>query len=180
MHDYVDTGISRQKIATRTIYPDARGHFAEVFRNNDHGVGLPNFVQDNVSYSMQNVLRGMHFQDDQWQILTVLVGSIVDVTIDIDETSSTFLATNVVEMKIDSNNQLIIPPGVAHGFCVTSDEAVLHYKSSKYYGETKQYGIAWDSEQLRDLWPQEHWILSERDLNFPHLSDLKANVLKEN
>lgn len=180
MPDYVETGISRQIVATRTIYPDPRGHFAEIFRNSDFEIELPNFIQDNVSYSTQNVLRGMHFQEDQWQVLTVLFGSILDITIDIDETSPTFLSTNVVEMNIDSKNQLIIPPGVAHGFCVTSNEVVLHYKSSKYYGETKQFGIAWNSEQLKNLWPQKQWILSERDLNFPHLNDLWTNVLDEN
>jgi dTDP-4-dehydrorhamnose 3,5-epimerase len=73
-------------------------------------------------------------------------------------------------MKHDLNNQLLVPPKVAHGFCVLSEGAILHYKSSVFYGQTPQYGVAWDSSELQDLWPNRNWVISERDLNFPTIT----------
>ena len=163
--------IHHMKLGTRSIYFDSRGHFEEIFRVNDFGSELPQFIQDNLSYSKNGVLRGMHFQDNQWQILTVIRGSILDVTIDVNPASPSFLKTHVVEMHFDSDNQLLIPPGVAHGFCVISDEAILHYKSSMFYGESKQHGISWDSEELKEFWPKRSWELSERDSNFHQLRE---------
>ncbi len=171
MSNFKELAIHQMMLGTRFIHFDNRGHFEEIFRVNDFGSEVPNFVQDNLSYSNNRVLRGMHFQDDQWQLLTILKGSILDVTIDIDHASPSFLNTNVVEMHFDSHNQLLIPPGVAHGFCVISNEAILHYKSSILYGDSKQHGISWDSEQIRGFWPEESWELSSRDLGFPKLSE---------
>jgi len=171
MHNFSALPIKNMQVLTRSLHLDNRGHFEEICRIDDFEEKVPNFVQDNISYSRKNVLRGMHFQDEQWQVLTVLVGSILDITIDVKPLSESFLKTNVIEMKFDSNNQLLIPPGVAHGFCVTSNEAVLHYKSSKLYGESRQHGISWDSKEIKDFWPKNDWILSERDLNFPQLSN---------
>ena len=171
MSNFKETAIHQMVLGTRFIHFDNRGHFEEIFRANDFGSVVPNFVQDNLSFSSSRVLRGMHFQDNQWQLLTILKGSILDVTIDIDHASPTFLNTNVVEMHFDSNNQLLIPPGVAHGFCVISNEAMLHYKSSILYGGSKQHGISWDSEELREFWPEESWELSARDSGFPQLSE---------
>lgn len=70
---------------------DSRGFFQEIYREVDFSAFSPRLVQDNLSYSKGSVLRGMHFQDEQWQILTVLSGSILDVTIDISRSSKTFL-----------------------------------------------------------------------------------------
>ena len=171
MSNFKELAIHQMMLGTRFIHFDNRGHFEEIFRVNDFGSEVPNFVQDNLSYSNNRVLRGMHFQDDQWQLLTILKRSILDVTIDIDHASPSFLNTNVVEMHFDSHNQLLIPPGVAHGFCVISNEAILHYKSSLLYGDSKQHGISWDSEEIRGFWPEESWELSARDLGFPKLSE---------
>jgi dTDP-4-dehydrorhamnose 3,5-epimerase len=175
MYKNKEVAICHMKLVTRLIHFDKRGHFEEIFRANDFGSEVPQFIQDNLSYSNSGVLRGMHFQDHQWQLLTVLKGSILDVTIDINRTSQTFLKTNVVEMHFDSDNQLLIPPGVAHGFCVISNEAVLHYKSSVLYGDSKQHGISWDSEQIREFWPKETWELSARDSSFPQLDEFLSD-----
>jgi dTDP-4-dehydrorhamnose 3,5-epimerase len=167
MFEIFDYNIERMKVINRPIYLDNRGRFGEIFRMNDFGDEVPRFVQDNLSVSDRNVLRGMHLQVNQWQLVTVLQGSILDLTVDLDKKSPTYEKVSVIEMKCDLNNQLLIPPGVAHGFCVLSESAILHYKSSVLYGETSQYGVAWDSSQLQDLWPNKEWIISDRDLNFP-------------
>jgi dTDP-4-dehydrorhamnose 3,5-epimerase len=158
-------------LASRSLHFDSRGYFGEIYRAKDYGGEVPVFIQDNLSFSNKGVLRGMHFQVNQWQILTVLKGSIFDVTFDVNPSSPTFRQKNMTSMEYNANNQLLIPPGVAHGFCVISDEAVLHYKSSVYYGETLQFGVSWNSVELDGLWPNCDWTVSERDSSFPTISD---------
>jgi dTDP-4-dehydrorhamnose 3,5-epimerase len=72
-------------------------------------------------------------------------------------------------MKLSWNklNQLLISPGIAHGFAVLSSQARIHYKSSVYYGSTNQYGIHWNSKEISNFWPTERWIVSARDSKFP-------------
>ena len=163
--------IDRMQLASRSLHFDSRGYFGEIYRAKDYGRDVPVFIQDNLSFSNGGVLRGMHFQVNQWQILTVLKGSIFDVTFDVNPSSPTFRQKNMISMEYNANNQLLIPPGVAHGFCVISDEAVLHYKSSVYYGETLQFGVSWNSVELDGLWPNRDWTVSERDSSFPTISD---------
>lgn len=165
------TPIDRMKLVNRNLHNDSRGYFEEICRSTDFDSDVPLLIQDNLSFSRIDVLRGMHFQVNQWQILTVLKGSIRDVTFDLNPNSRTFMQRQKIDMQYDKNNQLLIPPGVAHGFCVTSDEALLHYRSSIYYGDSLQFGVAWNSEELKSFWPDREWIVSSRDSSFPTISD---------
>ena len=157
-------------------FEDERGYFQELSRNSTFSSICPLMIQDNISYSTGNVIRGMHFQENQWQILTVLKGSILDVTIDIFPESVTFLRSCSIELGESGINQLILPPNVAHGFCTLSDEVILLYKSSKYYGESPQHGVAWDSEQIVELWPKKNWVISPRDRTFPSLNEFQKEL----
>lgn len=141
----------------------------EITRDKDSS--LPQLVQHNLSYSKGYVLRGMHFQDKQWQVLTVLKGRILDITIDISPVSQTFLTVESNVLSNTERNQLIIPPNVAHGFCALEDETLLLYQSSVYYGDTEQHGVSWKSEQIFDLWPIKDWVISDRDKSLPSLSE---------
>ena len=167
--------IDRMKLLNRTLSADRRGHFEEIYRATDFKDKVPAFVQDNLSYSKGSVLRGMHIQVSQWQLVTVLFGSICDVTFDLNPNSPTFGQAYSIEMRHDSDNQLLIPPGVSHGFCVLSKEVILHYKSTVYYGNTLQYGVAWDSEELKNIWPKGDWVLSDRDLEFPTIGQFLSS-----
>jgi dTDP-4-dehydrorhamnose 3,5-epimerase len=171
MFEVSEMPIDRMKLLNRTLSVDKRGHFEEIYRATDFGDDVPDFIQDNLSYSKGPVLRGMHLQVSQWQLVTVLSGSIRDVTLDLNRESRTFMKTYATELRHDSNNQLLIPPGVAHGFALTSDQALLHYKSTMYYGESIQFGIFWNSPELTSCWPDHNWVISDRDCNFPSLSD---------
>ncbi len=171
MGDFNSLAIAQLSVREVPKMNDSRGFFQEIYREVDFSAFSPRLVQDNLSYSKGSVLRGMHFQDEQWQILTVLSGSILDVTIDISRSSKTFLQSQKLIMGDGGLNQLIIPPKVAHGFCVLSDEVYLLYKSSKYYGDSTQHGISWNSEQIIDLWPDKDWVLSKRDLEFTSLNE---------
>ena len=171
MFEVSDMPIDRMKLLNRTLSVDKRGHFKEIYRVTDFGDEVPEFVQDNLSFSKGVVLRGMHLQVSQWQLVTILSGSIRDVTLDLNRESRTFMKSHSVEMRHDSSNQLLIPPGVAHGFALTSDQALLHYKSTIYYGDSLQFGISWKSPELAECWPDGNWVVSDRDCDFPSLSD---------
>lgn len=151
---------------------DDRGYFSEVLRTNDLPEGVPNFVQDSISSSKKNVLRGMHIQLEQWQLITLLEGRIVDVLLNLDRKSKSFLKSTSFNLSWEALNQVLVAPGFAHGFAVISDNARIQYKSSVYYGATEQFGVRWNSIEIIDYWPHKDWIVSERDMKFPIPGDL--------
>ena len=109
-------------------YPDQRGYFIVSYQDQDLPVKDIRFVQDNLSYSKINVLRGLHTQQGQWQMVTVALGEILYVTIDLDAKSTTFGKHALSPLNANSENQLVARPGIAHGFLVLSEIAVLNYK----------------------------------------------------
>jgi len=155
-----------------TRYPDNRGFFSEEFRMSESPVPIPNFVQDSLSFSRENVLRGLHLQIGQWQLVTLLGGALQDVLIDISPTSPTFKQTISLKLSEEGLNQLLLGPGIAHGYGVISDESLIHYKSTVYYGESPQFGVHWSSMELQHHWPKNSWVISDRDAQFPILQDL--------
>jgi len=169
-------GIDGVWIRSLDLNFDDRGYFTEVIRINDLPEGVPNFVQDSISYSKKNVLRGMHIQLDQWQLITLLEGRIVDVVLNLDRQSQCFLNSSSFNLSWDDTNQLLVAPGFAHGFAVISDYAKIHYKSSVYYGSTEQFGVRWNSSEISNCWPQKDWVVSVRDEDFPIISELIVNL----
>jgi dTDP-4-dehydrorhamnose 3,5-epimerase len=117
----------------------------------------------------------MHLQDNQYQLVTLLQGKITDVLIDLRQESRGIIAIESVILEAGANDQLLISPGIAHGYVVTDGPAIIHYKSSMNYQETPQYGISCDSPELSTSWPSGTWIMSERDSQFPLLSEFLIN-----
>jgi dTDP-4-dehydrorhamnose 3,5-epimerase len=157
---------------------DDRGFFYEELRQSDLPSNCPNFVQDSISFSNQNVLRGMHLQKNQWQLVTLLEGEIFDVLLNIDRQSSNFKKSIQIHLSWNKLNQILIAPGIAHGFAVLSDHARIHYKSNVYYQSGDQVGVSWKSDEIVNYWPQNNWITSERDSNFATLESLiRSNSL---
>jgi dTDP-4-dehydrorhamnose 3,5-epimerase len=159
---------------SRSLSPklDERGYFIEGLRNYDLPENVDNFVQDSYSFSKKNVLRGMHIQLKQWQLITIIEGSIVDVLINLERTSGNFLKSASFTLSWDGLNQILVAPGFAHGFAVISDTAKIHYKSSVYYGSTEQFGIRWDSPEIIGYWPGLEWTISQRDQEFPSSKEI--------
>jgi dTDP-4-dehydrorhamnose 3,5-epimerase len=158
------------------MHADDRGFFLESFeqmRYLDAGI-TDKFVQDNHSRSKKNVLRGLHFaqKNPQAQIVTVIRGTIYDVTVDIRKNSPTFGKWFGVELSHFGSSQIYMPPGFAHGFCVLSDWADLHYKVSEYYDPTDDGGIAWNDFEIGINWPIEQPIISTKDRAHPALKNL--------
>jgi dTDP-4-dehydrorhamnose 3,5-epimerase len=156
----------------RTVHEDARGSFMETYRADRHNF-LPEFVQDNLSRSRRNVLRGLHLQwpKAQGKLIQVLEGEIHDVVVDISPNSENFRQWSGHRLAADGT-QLWIPPGYAHGFCVLSDEALFAYKCTDYYDADCELTIRWDDPDLGIEWPLDAPLLSGRDATAPYLADV--------
>jgi len=155
------------------IFNDPRGFFFESYHKNryrDLGISCA-FVQDNLSYSIKNTLRGLHYQhpNDQDKLVSVLRGEVLDVAVDIRRGSPTFGQWVGERLSAENHRQLFIPKGFAHGFCVLSDEAVFSYKCSDFYAPTSEHGIVWNDPKIGIEWPLESPLLSEKDERYPCL-----------
>ena len=161
------TAIPAVLLIKPNVFGDSRGWFQETFqtyRYREAGIDA-DFVQDNVSFSQRGVLRGLHFQDPQPQgkLVSVLQGEVFDVAVDIRRGSPTFGQWVGEYLSADNHHQLWVPPGFAHGFCVTSETALLAYKCSDYYNPKTEYCIRWDDPTLNIEWPIKEPLVSEKD-----------------
>lgn len=159
------------------VFRDDRGHFLETFsRVGFAAAGLPvEFVQENHSRSVQNVLRGLHFQrapKEQAKLVRVTSGEIYDVAVDIRPNSRTFGKWISVILSAENHRQLFIPAGFAHGFCVLSDAADVSYLVTEDYSPRDEDGIVWDDPFLNIQWPVSNPILAQKDLDWPQFSAL--------
>lgn len=158
---------------------DNRGYFMETYNYEDfEKAGLPQvFVQDNQSLSKRGVLRGLHYQKNhpQGKLVRVLKGEIFDVAVDIRKDSKTYGKWVGVHLTAESNKQLYVPEGMAHGFLVLSEEAEFVYKCTRYYHPEDEGGIRYDDEDLNISWPipeNMELIFSEKDLKNGNFKDL--------
>lgn len=159
------------------VFGDERGFFFESFNQAafDTAVGQNvNFVQDNHSRSSYAVLRGMHYQQAphaQGKLVRVTFGSVFDVAVDIRKGSPTFGSWVGVELSGVNHKMMWLPPGLAHGFLVTSDLADFLYKTTAYYSPEAEGCIRWDDMAIGIQWPKLRCapILSKRDANAPLL-----------
>lgn len=158
------------------VFHDQRGYFLETYQEERYrGLGLGvRFVQDNLSYSKRGVLRGLHYQVGraQGKLVWVAKGEIFDVVLDLRKSSPTFGNWFGTRLNGEAATQLYIPEGFAHGFCVTSEEAIVCYKYTEYYSPAHERGIRWDDPDLGIHWPASSPILSPKDAGFPFLRQL--------
>jgi len=141
------------------VFGDERGFFFESFNQKafDDAVGHEvTFVQDNHSRSAKGVLRGLHYQISphaQGKLVRVTQGRVFDVAVDIRRCSATFGQWVGQELSAENHNQLWIPPGLAHGFLVTSESADFLYKTTAYYESSAERSLRWDDPTLAIPWP---------------------------
>ena len=157
-------------------YDDKRGFFLETFeeeRYREHGIG-ETFVQDNHSRSAKDVLRGLHFTKTrpQAQIVTVMRGRIFDVVVDVRKESPSFGKWFGVELGECGPSQMYMPHGFAHGFCVLSDWADLHYRVSQRYDPQDEGGLLWNDRDIGIDWPVMDPVVSSRDQCHPKLCEI--------
>ena len=158
------------------IHGDARGFFTETYQSQRYREGGidATFVQDNLSRSERGVLRGLHFQVEkpQGKLVSCPRGSVFDVAVDVDPSSSTFKQYVAVELNEENHLQMWIPPGYAHGFCVLSEVADLHYKCTEFYQPSLERGVFWNDPDIGIRWPVTSPTLSAKDGALPRLAEL--------
>ena len=168
------------------IFEDERGYFYESF-NQEKFNQITNssnfFVQDNISYSILGVLRGLHYQLEpkaQGKLVKVLTGEIYDVLVDLRKSSSTFLSWFGIELNQKNNKQLWIPKGFAHGFLTLSDIAIVEYKVDNFWSKENERSLIWDDELININWPlkkinDKSPRLSEKDLLGESIKKIKKS-----
>jgi len=163
------------------VFGDGRGFFMETWQRDRYAeAGLPtSFVQDNLSRSRQGVLRGLHFQNPspQGKLVSVLQGEVFDVAVDIRQGSPTFGEWVGVLLNEENKRQLWVPPGLAHGFVVTSDEALFGYKCTEFYNPAAEGTILWDDPDLGIDWPVSEPMLATKDRAGLRLRDVPTSRL---
>ena len=157
-------------------FGDARGYFLETFhqaRYAEAGIKL-GFVQDNLSRSAQGILRGLHLQhpNAQGKLVYVLEGEVFDVAVDVRVGSPNFGKWTGALLSSEDHRQLWIPPGFAHGCCVTSDTALFAYKCTALYTVADEVGMAWNDPAIGIAWPVAEPQLSAKDKVQPRLADI--------
>ncbi len=165
----VKTPLKDAFIIEPTIFSDKRGFFLETHNAKDwekNGLDFT-FVQDNHSYSEQNILRGLHFQftKPQGKLVRVINGEVFDVAVDLRRSSETFGKWYGITLSAKNKKQFWIPPGFAHGFYVMSHNADFEYKCTDYYDKDDEGCILWNDKSINIKWPCENPILSEKDSN---------------
>ena len=171
--NYIKTEIPDVWVCEPKVFADARGYFMETWRASDFNEHIGhevNFVQDNQSMSSRGVLRGLHFQKGEFsqaKLVRVLQGTVVDVAVDLRQSSPTFGKYVMVELSAENKRQLFIPRGFAHGFQVLSETAVFTYKVDNIYAPQAECSIRYDDPKIGIAWPitnPQELLLSEKDL----------------
>lgn len=154
---YEKLAISDVVLMTPQVFGDERGFFMETFRQSEfeeHCGGYA-FVQDNHSKSAHGILRGLHYQYQQPQgkLVRVTRGEVFDVAVDMRKSSPTFGQWVGVMLSEQNKQMLWVPPGFAHGFYVTSEEAEFQYKCTDYYAPGDEVTLRWNDPTLNIQWP---------------------------
>ena len=165
--EVVKTNVDGVLLIKPKVWGDSRGYFIETWQKERYaeaGIDLP-FVQDNHSRSSYGVLRGLHYQKNrpQGKLVSVSLGKVFDVAVDIRRDSPTYGQWFGVELTQENQWQLWIPPNLAHGFVVTSNIAHFHYKCTDYYCPWDEAGIRWDDPFFAVKWPVTAPVLSPKD-----------------
>jgi dTDP-4-dehydrorhamnose 3,5-epimerase len=176
----VQTPLSGVLVIEPELFKDDRGYFFESYHQKKYAdAGIPpTFVQDNQSRSVRGILRGLHAQlkRPQGKLVRVLSGEIFDVILDIRRESPTYKKWFGVTLSGDNFRQCWIPPGFAHGFCVTSDSAEMAYKVTDFYDPTSELHLLWNDSDLKIDWPIKNPILSAKDRAGVRLKDIENQL----
>jgi dTDP-4-dehydrorhamnose 3,5-epimerase len=173
--NFVRTSLTGVIIVEPDLFRDGRGFFLETFRRDKYARGGIDreFCQDNQSRSARNTIRGLHAQRQhpQGKLVRAVTGSIYDVVVDIRRGSPSYLKWIAVELSADNFRQVYVPPGFAHGICITSEFADIEYKCTDYYDPADELRIAWNDPSIGIPWPVENPILSEKDRRAGTIAD---------
>jgi dTDP-4-dehydrorhamnose 3,5-epimerase len=176
----IDLKLAGLKLIRPRLFKDERGFFFESYNQALYqkcGVEVP-FLQDNTSFSRQGTIRALHFQSHPGQdkLVSCMFGKIWDVAVDLRPESATYMQWEAAFLDDQTHQQLFVPKGFAHGFCVLSQEALVHYKVSALYHPKTECSIRWNDPSFNIAWPIKEPILSLRDQTSPFYQEIKDVV----
>jgi len=149
--------LNEVRVITLTVFEDFRGQYVEIYNEELwKELNIPVFVQDDISVSRKNVLRGIHGDKKTWKLIQCLYGSFYLVVTDGVKWDAFTLS--------DTNRKMIlVPPGYGNGHLILTDTAIFHYKQTTVYDRESQFTLKWNDKKLNIFWPISNPILSERD-----------------
>jgi dTDP-4-dehydrorhamnose 3,5-epimerase len=150
-----DTQFAEAKLYLPDVFDDERGYFKETYSKNKYAaLGLTDeWVQDSVSRSAKNVIRGMHYDMRMAKLVQALQGEIFDVIVDMRPHSPTFKRWQGFELSAENHLQLYVPKGFAHGFLALGDGVIVHYKQSAHYDPQHERLLSWQDPGVGISWP---------------------------
>lgn len=179
--ELIDQPLQQLFLIKSQQYQDTRGYFSVNFNQEKISeiTGFNGqFIQDNESYSIKNVLRGLHFQKapyGQSKLVRVVKGKVLDVVVDIRKKSRDFGKIYKCELSEENKLMLLIPKGFAHGFVVLSQSAIFQYKVDAKYSPSSESGIRFDDPDLAIDWgvSEREIVISQKDRELPFLKSVE-------
>ena len=147
------------------VFEDFRGQYIETYNQaiyNENEINV-DFIQDDISVSSKNVLRGIHGDSETWKLISCLHGEFYLVVVNCDAESENFEKWQAFTLSENNRHQVLVPPKYGNAHLVLSDTAIFHYKQSTYYDRSKQFTYKWNDPRLNIWWPIKNPILSQRD-----------------
>lgn len=177
------TQINDLIVLTPEVFEDERGYFYESYNQQffrENGLYM-NFIKDNQSYSVKNVLRGLHFQTKapQAKLVRCVLGEVYDVVVDLRKSSETYKKWFGIKLSDENKKMMFVPKGFAHGFLTLSDHAIFQYKCDELYIPQTDGGISYKDEELNIDWGVDinQLIISEKDRILPRLADIEKELM---
>jgi len=161
----INTKFKEAFLIKHYAFEDFRGFFKETYRKKDYaefGINT-DFIQDNISWSYKNVLRGMHYDYNVAKLVQVIYGRTYHVIVDMRKNSSTYKQWQAFILSGTNHLQIYVPKGFANGFLTLSEHAWVHYKQDNYYTTKGNKILKWNDPEVGIIWPTENPILSEQD-----------------
>ena len=147
------------------VFEDYRGEYIETYNEELYrkkGINIK-FVQDDISVSTKNVLRGIHGDSETWKLISCLYGKFYLIVVNCDVSSENFGKWESFVLSDVNRLQVLVPPKYGNAHLILSNKAIFHYKQSTYYNPEKQFTYKWNEPKFNIWWPIKNPILSQRD-----------------
>jgi dTDP-4-dehydrorhamnose 3,5-epimerase len=147
------------------VFEDHRGEYIETYNEELYrkkGINIK-FIQDDISVSTKNVLRGIHGDSETWKLISCLYGKFYLAVLNCDNSSESFGKWESFVLSDVNRLQVLVPPKYGNAHLILSNKAIFHYKQSTYYNPKKQFTYKWNDPKFNIWWPTKNPILSQRD-----------------
>lgn len=163
--EVTSTGLDGVLLIKPIIFEDFRGEYVETYNEKEyhkHGITW-NFIQDDISVSTRNILRGIHGDAETWKLISCLYGKFYLVVVDCDTGSPSFGKWQSFTLSDKNRWQVLVPPRHGNGHLVMSETTIFHYKQTTYYNPKGQFTYHWNDPRFNIWWPIRNPIVSRRD-----------------